>query len=252
MPEASDRAELQNSFGMIDGFPHAAARVLPRRVVPGLAADPVARREDEEGAHRHEHHRHAVPRAGRPGRGVRHDRSPERRPAQRRRRPGWMPEEFAAASAAHIFPKRHKHVRETIEIMQGVWTNDLFEYHGEFADFDPCGFGVKPVQDPHRRSGSADSRDAERSAKRIAKYNLAGWIGIQDNPDGLADWRKAIDVELRGVGPVDRRDRDVQHDLVRHHRRGRRPVAGGQGHQPARRNRRSRSPRCSSATRRPG
>src|ERR1700761_9711384 len=28
--------------------------------------------------------------------------------------PGWMPEEFAAASAAHIFPKRHKHVRETL------------------------------------------------------------------------------------------------------------------------------------------
>ena len=61
---------------------------------------------------------------------------------------GWMPEEFAAASAAHIFPKRHKHVRETIEIMQGIWTNDLFEYHGEFADFDRCGFGHKPLQDP--------------------------------------------------------------------------------------------------------
>ena len=62
---------------------------------------------------------------------------------------GWMPEEFAAASASHIFPKRHKHVRETIEIMQGMWTNDLFEYHGEFADFDRCGFGAKPLQKPH-------------------------------------------------------------------------------------------------------
>src|SRR4029077_12759521 len=41
---------------------------------------------------------------------------------------GCMPEEFAAASASHIFPKRHKHVRESIEIMQGIWTNDLFEY----------------------------------------------------------------------------------------------------------------------------
>jgi hypothetical protein len=28
-----------------------------------------------------------------------------------------MPEEFAAASVAHIFPRRHKHVRETIEVM---------------------------------------------------------------------------------------------------------------------------------------
>jgi dimethylsulfone monooxygenase len=61
---------------------------------------------------------------------------------------GWMPEEFAAASASGIFPRRHAHVRETIEIMQGIWTNDLFEYHGEFADFEPCGFGVKPLQDP--------------------------------------------------------------------------------------------------------
>ena len=61
---------------------------------------------------------------------------------------GWMPEEFAAASASHIFPRRHTHVRETIEIMQGVWGNDLFEYHGEFADFERCGFGVKPLQDP--------------------------------------------------------------------------------------------------------
>jgi len=59
---------------------------------------------------------------------------------------GWMPEEFAAASAAHIYKKRNKHVRETIEVMQGVWMNDLFEYHGEFADFPKCGFGVKHVE----------------------------------------------------------------------------------------------------------
>jgi alkanesulfonate monooxygenase SsuD/methylene tetrahydromethanopterin reductase-like flavin-dependent oxidoreductase (luciferase family) len=36
---------------------------------------------------------------------------------------GWMPEEFAAASASHIYPQRHQQVRETIEIMQGIWTN---------------------------------------------------------------------------------------------------------------------------------
>ena len=33
-------------------------------------------------------------------------------------------------------PSGTSQVRETIEIMQGIWTNDLFEYHGEFADFD--------------------------------------------------------------------------------------------------------------------
>ena len=74
---------------------------------------------------------------------------------------GWMPEEFAAASASHIFPKRHKHVRETLEIMQGIWTNDLFEYHGEFADFQRSGFGAKPVQKPHPPIFFSGLKDAE-------------------------------------------------------------------------------------------
>jgi alkanesulfonate monooxygenase SsuD/methylene tetrahydromethanopterin reductase-like flavin-dependent oxidoreductase (luciferase family) len=113
---------------------------------------------------------------------------------------GWMPEEFAAASAAHIFPKRHKHVRETIEIMQGVWTNELFEYHGEFADFDKCGFGWKPVQQPHPPIFFSGLRDPKRSASRIAKYNLSGWIGIQDTPDELQQWLGEIQRELEELG----------------------------------------------------
>jgi FMNH2-dependent dimethyl sulfone monooxygenase len=196
VPEASDRQELQNSFGMIEGFPKAlpvsargewlqgwpllpwlAAKTKKVRIgmsitdtpyrAPGVLATECATIDQLSG--------------GRLNVGV---------------GSGWMPEEFAAASAAHIYPKKHKHVRETIEVMQGVWNNDLFEYHGEFADFDPCGFGVKPVQDPLPIWFSG-LKSAERSAKRIAKYNLAGWIGIQDDPDGLADWRKAIDDELQ-------------------------------------------------------
>jgi alkanesulfonate monooxygenase SsuD/methylene tetrahydromethanopterin reductase-like flavin-dependent oxidoreductase (luciferase family) len=113
---------------------------------------------------------------------------------------GWMPEEFAAASAAHIFPKRHQHVRETIEIMQGMWTNELFEYHGEFADFEPCGFGAKPVQNPHPPIFFSGLKDAKRSARRIAKYNLSGWIGIQDSPEELQGWTSAIQRELEALG----------------------------------------------------
>jgi alkanesulfonate monooxygenase SsuD/methylene tetrahydromethanopterin reductase-like flavin-dependent oxidoreductase (luciferase family) len=113
---------------------------------------------------------------------------------------GWMPEEFAAASATHIFPKRHKHVRETIEIMQGIWTNDLFEYHGEFADFERCGFGHKPVQEPHPPIWFSGLKDPKRSAKRVAKYNLAGWIGIQDTPEALGEWRAATGRELEELG----------------------------------------------------
>jgi len=109
---------------------------------------------------------------------------------------GWMPEEFAAASAAHIFPKRNKHVRETIEIMQGIWTNEVFEYHGEFADFESCGFGAKPVQQPHPPIFFSGLKDPKRAATRVAKYGLSGWIGIQDSPEDLQGWRGAIQREL--------------------------------------------------------
>ncbi|MDT8911407.1 LLM class flavin-dependent oxidoreductase [Amycolatopsis sp. PS_44_ISF1] len=109
---------------------------------------------------------------------------------------GWMPEEFAAASAAHIFPKRHKHVRETIEIMQGIWTNEVFEYHGEFADFEPAGFGAKPVQKPHPPIFFSGLKDPKRSAGRIAQYGLSGWIGIQDSPEDIKRWRTEIQGEL--------------------------------------------------------
>jgi len=112
---------------------------------------------------------------------------------------GWMPEEFAAASASHIFPKRHKHVRETIEICQGIWTNELFEYHGEFADFDLCGFGHKPLQDPHPPIFMSGLRNPEISAKKVAKYDLAGWIGIQDTPEELGEWLEAIGDELAKI-----------------------------------------------------
>ena len=113
---------------------------------------------------------------------------------------GWMPEEFAAASATHLFPRRHAHVRETIEICKGIWTNDLFEYHGEFADFDRCGFGHKPLQKPGPPIYFSGLKDPKRSAARIAKYGLSGWIGIQDTPEELAKWRAEIQRELEALG----------------------------------------------------
>lgn len=113
---------------------------------------------------------------------------------------GWMPEEFAAASATHLFPRRHAHVRETIEICQGIWTNETFDYHGEFADFEPSGFGHQPLQKPHPPIYFSGLRDPKRSALRVAKYGLAGWIGIQDTPRELTEWRTAIAGELEALG----------------------------------------------------
>ncbi|MDA0821256.1 MAG: LLM class flavin-dependent oxidoreductase [Proteobacteria bacterium] len=113
---------------------------------------------------------------------------------------GWMPEEFQAAGAAHIFKKRNKHVRETIEVMQGIWGNELFAYEGEFASFQKCGFGAKPVQKPRPPMYFSGLVNPETSAKRIAKYALDGWIGIMDTPEAIAMWRRSIKEELEKIG----------------------------------------------------
>lgn len=113
---------------------------------------------------------------------------------------GWMPEEFEAASAAHIYERRNQHVIETLEIMQGIWTQDLFEYHGEFASFSKSGFGAKPVQKPHPPIFFGGLRLPKLAAKRVAKYGLAGWIGVQDTPDDIKLWRSAIKEQLEMLG----------------------------------------------------
>lgn len=200
VPEASDRGELQYSFGMMKEFPKQlpveargkffqgwpllpwlAARTKKVRIgmsitdtpyrSPGVFAAECATIDHLSG--------------GRLNVGV---------------GAGWMPEEFAAASASDIFARRHAHVRETIEICQGIWTNETFEYHGEFANFEPCGFGHQPLQKPHPPIFFSGLRDPKRSAARITKYGLAGWIGIQDTPRELTEWRTEIARELEEKG----------------------------------------------------
>jgi alkanesulfonate monooxygenase SsuD/methylene tetrahydromethanopterin reductase-like flavin-dependent oxidoreductase (luciferase family) len=200
VPEASDRVELQYPFGMMTDLPKAlpvisrgkwfqgmtlipwlAAKTQKVRIgmsiidtpyrAPGVLAAELATQDHLSN--------------GRLNVGI---------------GSGWMPEEFAAASATDLFPRRHAHVRETIEIMQGIWSNDLFEYHGEFADFPLAGFGHKPLQKPGPPIYFSGLKDPKRSAKRIAKYGLQGWIGIQDSPEDIKRWKGEMERELGELG----------------------------------------------------
>jgi alkanesulfonate monooxygenase SsuD/methylene tetrahydromethanopterin reductase-like flavin-dependent oxidoreductase (luciferase family) len=56
------------------------------------------------------------------------------------------------------------------------------------------------VQKPHPPIYFSGLRDPKRSAARVAKYGLAGWIGIQDTPRELTEWRTEIARELEELG----------------------------------------------------
>jgi probable F420-dependent oxidoreductase len=44
---------------------------------------------------------------------------------------------------------RHGDMRERVEAIKAIWTQDEAEYHGKHVDFDPIWQWPKPLQDPH-------------------------------------------------------------------------------------------------------
>ena len=44
---------------------------------------------------------------------------------------------------------RFRRMRESVEAMKAIWTEDEAEYHGKLIDFDPIWIWPKPIQKPH-------------------------------------------------------------------------------------------------------
>ncbi len=44
---------------------------------------------------------------------------------------------------------RFRRMRESVEAMKAIWTQDEAEYHGRIVDFDPIWCWPKPIQNPH-------------------------------------------------------------------------------------------------------
>jgi probable F420-dependent oxidoreductase len=59
---------------------------------------------------------------------------------------GWNQDEMEDHGT--VFASRHKLVRERIEAMKRIWTEDEPEYHGEFVDFAKMNQWPKPRQKP--------------------------------------------------------------------------------------------------------
>ncbi|HEX3536456.1 MAG TPA: LLM class F420-dependent oxidoreductase [Stellaceae bacterium] len=60
---------------------------------------------------------------------------------------GWNQDEMEDHGT--VYATRFKKMREQIEAMKTIWTEDKPEYHGEIVDFPPMMTWPKPVQKPH-------------------------------------------------------------------------------------------------------
>ncbi len=60
---------------------------------------------------------------------------------------GWNKEEMADHGTD--FPTRWKLLRERVEAMKAIWTQDVSEYHGDMVDFGPMWCWPKPIQKPY-------------------------------------------------------------------------------------------------------
>lgn len=91
---------------------------------------------------------------------------------------GWMKEEFEIYGVD--FRSRGRRMDEMIEVMQGLWTGEYFEYHGEFFDFAPVVVSPKPSHPiPLYFGGTAPV--ALRRTARVGD----GWIGAGNTPEDV-------------------------------------------------------------------
>src|ERR1700732_628351 len=71
---------------------------------------------------------------------------------------GWNAEEMEDHGT--VFKTRFKLMRERVEAMKAIWTQEAAEYHGELVDFGPMAAWPKPVQKPHPPALSRGGRPA--------------------------------------------------------------------------------------------
>ena len=86
---------------------------------------------------------------------------------------GWNLEEME--NHGTVFKTRWKLLRERVEAMKRIWTEDEAQYHGEFVNFDPIWSYPKPVQKPYPPIVLGGARTA--TLKRVVNY-CDGWMPV--------------------------------------------------------------------------
>jgi probable F420-dependent oxidoreductase len=111
---------------------------------------------------------------------------------------GWNREEMA--NHGTDFSTRLKLMRERVEAMKAIWTQDEAQYHGEMVDFRPIWCWPKPVQKPHPPVILGGS--GPNVLKRVVSY-ADGWMPNRGEVLGrIHELRELAAAAGRGPIPV--------------------------------------------------
>jgi probable F420-dependent oxidoreductase len=125
---------------------------------------------------------------------------------------GWNREEMADHGTE--FSTRFKLMRERVEAMKAIWTQDEAEYHGEMVDFGPMWCWPKPVQKPHPPvllGGSGPS-----VLKRVVAY-ADGWMPNRGDDLGrMPELQQLAQASGRGRLPVTTYPKADPNEIERH------------------------------------
>ncbi|MDP6605424.1 MAG: LLM class F420-dependent oxidoreductase [Dehalococcoidia bacterium] len=112
---------------------------------------------------------------------------------------GWNREEMANHCTDPS--RRFKLMRERIEAMKRIWTEDEASYHGEFVDFDPIWQWPKPVQRPH--PPVLLGNNPRNALRRVVRY-ADGWMPMSVDPDTFPDRIQELNemADEAGRGPL--------------------------------------------------
>ena len=87
---------------------------------------------------------------------------------------GWNVEEMANHGIA--FEERWAQLRERVEAMKALWTQEEASYHGKYVSFDQVWFYPKPISQPHPPI-ILGTFASEIGRQRVADYG-DGWIPV--------------------------------------------------------------------------
>ena len=111
---------------------------------------------------------------------------------------GWNREEMTDHGTD--FTTRWKLLREKVEAIKAIWTQDEAEYHGDMVDFGPMWSWPKPVQKPHPPILLGGS--GPKILERVVRY-ADGWMPNRgDSVERIPELQEMARAAGRGHIPV--------------------------------------------------